>query len=219
MAIEYWLISGKERLRLPVNPESLQYTSPFNYEETQVAALGDVTTIGYRGLKEFTLQSFWPAVYSPVYCGYSGFIAPMDFVDKIENWRNQRAPISYIVTGIKGVNYPAVTIRDFQVEAERAGAPGDVYYSLTLKEYRPPKVTVVDTTKPKTTSSTKSRPATTKSTPPKTYKVVSGDSLWKIAKRMYGNGSQWQKIYNANKKTIGKNPNRIYPGQTLVIPK
>ena len=51
----------------------------------------------------------------------------------------------------------------------------------------------------------------------RTYLVVSGDSLSKIAKREYGDASKWQRIYEANKDTI-KNPDLIYPGQTFKIP-
>ena len=39
-----------------------------------------------------------------------------------------------------------------------------------------------------------------------------------IAKKYYGNGAQYTKIYNANKGVIGGNPNLIYPGQVLTIP-
>ena len=39
-----------------------------------------------------------------------------------------------------------------------------------------------------------------------------------IAKKYYGDGSQYTKIYEANKGTIGSNPNLIKPGQKLVIP-
>ena len=52
----------------------------------------------------------------------------------------------------------------------------------------------------------------------KKYTVKPGDSLSKIAKRSYGRADQWQKIYEANKKVIGLNPNMIRPGQQLVIP-
>ena len=38
------------------------------------------------------------------------------------------------------------------------------------------------------------------------------------AKKQYGKGSSWTKIYNANKDKI-KNPNLIYPGQKFTIPK
>jgi nucleoid-associated protein YgaU len=50
-----------------------------------------------------------------------------------------------------------------------------------------------------------------------TYTVVRGDTLWAIASRYYGNGSEWRKIYEANKGKI-ENPDLIYPGQTFVIP-
>ena len=50
-----------------------------------------------------------------------------------------------------------------------------------------------------------------------TYTVKSGDCLWNIAKKFYGNGAQYTKIYNANKGII-KNPNLIYQGQVLTIP-
>ena len=51
----------------------------------------------------------------------------------------------------------------------------------------------------------------------KVYTIVSGDSLSKIAKREYGNASDWQKIFEANKDQI-KDPNKIFPGQKIRIP-
>jgi nucleoid-associated protein YgaU len=51
----------------------------------------------------------------------------------------------------------------------------------------------------------------------KTYTVVSGDSLSKIAKKFYGDATHWQRIFEANKDII-KNPDLIHPGQVLKIP-
>ena len=51
----------------------------------------------------------------------------------------------------------------------------------------------------------------------RTYLVVSGDSLSKIAKREYGDAQQWPRIYEAN-RTLIKDPDLIYPGQQLQIP-
>jgi nucleoid-associated protein YgaU len=51
----------------------------------------------------------------------------------------------------------------------------------------------------------------------KTYTVVQGDSLSKIAKREYGDASKWRQIYQANKDVID-NPDLIEPGQNLIIP-
>ena len=50
------------------------------------------------------------------------------------------------------------------------------------------------------------------------YTVVSGDSLSKIAKKYYGNAMKYPVIFEANREVI-KDPNLIYPGQKLRIPK
>ena len=51
----------------------------------------------------------------------------------------------------------------------------------------------------------------------RTYTVVAGDSLSKIAKREYGDANKWHQIYAANKATIS-NPDLIHPGQVLTLP-
>jgi len=50
-----------------------------------------------------------------------------------------------------------------------------------------------------------------------TYTVQSGDTLWKIAEEMYGNGSKYMKIFEANSDLL-EHPDRIFPGQELSIP-
>jgi nucleoid-associated protein YgaU len=49
-------------------------------------------------------------------------------------------------------------------------------------------------------------------------KIVSrGDSLWRISRIIYGDGSRYALVYRANRERI-QNPNLIYPGQTIVLP-
>ena len=50
------------------------------------------------------------------------------------------------------------------------------------------------------------------------YEVKSGDSLSKIAKQYYGDPMKYQRIFEANKPML-KDPDKIYPGQKLRIPK
>jgi len=49
----------------------------------------------------------------------------------------------------------------------------------------------------------------------RTYTVVSGDTLWAISERFYGDGSKFQAIADASGIS---NPDLIYPGQVLTIP-
>ena len=51
--------------------------------------------------------------------------------------------------------------------------------------------------------------------PARTYTVVSGDTLWAIAERFYGDGNKYQVIADASGVA---NPDLIYPGQQLTIP-
>jgi nucleoid-associated protein YgaU len=53
--------------------------------------------------------------------------------------------------------------------------------------------------------------------PGQTYTVKKGDSLSKIAKRVYGDAQQWRKIHEANRDIID-NPDLIHPGQVLKLP-
>lgn len=51
-----------------------------------------------------------------------------------------------------------------------------------------------------------------------TYTVQVGDTLWKIAQQAFGDGSKYMKIFEANSDLL-KDPDHIYPGQELKIPK
>ena len=50
-----------------------------------------------------------------------------------------------------------------------------------------------------------------------TYTVQSGDTLWSISEKIYGNGSSYMKIFEANTALL-EDPDRILPGQELKIP-
>ncbi|MDN4068224.1 LysM peptidoglycan-binding domain-containing protein [Paenibacillus vini] len=217
-SLEFWLktIDEKEWLWLPVNPDRVSVKTSHGYDDVQVTQLGEYTVIGEAALKEYSFSSFFPRDYHPGYCEYEDLPVPWDTVEKIEEWMRRRTPVRLDITGtkIKGL----VTIRSFQY-SERAGNPGDVYYDLELKEFKEVQFRQVETsgTGKAMVITGEHRPDTKK--PPASYVVVPGDTLWKIAQRTLGNGDRWSEIYAANGVVIGKNPNRISPGQKLVIPK
>jgi len=62
------------------------------------------------------------------------------------------------------------------------------------------------------------KPADGTATGGDSYTVVSGDTLSKIARNHYGDGAKWHQIYEANKATIGSDPDHIEVGQVLTLP-
>ncbi len=50
------------------------------------------------------------------------------------------------------------------------------------------------------------------------YAVKAGDTLTSIAKKFYGDGAEYLKIYEANKDLIGDSPDNLKVGQELKIP-
>ncbi|MFZ4454340.1 LysM peptidoglycan-binding domain-containing protein [Salibacterium aidingense] len=218
--IEFWLSynNGAERLRLPVNPDTIEITSPFGYEDVEVARIGEYTIIGERGLREVSFSSFFPAVYNPSYCEYEDFPSPQECVNTIERWRDTRRPIRLTIPGAD-VNL-AVTLRSFPIEPERAGNPGDIYYEMSFKQYRFISFKSVrneDDDAGTVSASADSKREDTRDQP-NTYDVKRGDTLWDIANHKLGDGGRWQELYEANEDVIGKDPDAIQPGMTLELP-
>jgi nucleoid-associated protein YgaU len=50
------------------------------------------------------------------------------------------------------------------------------------------------------------------------YVVKEGDTLRSIAQSEYGDAEQWPKIYQANRDTIGADPDALRAGMTLDLP-
>ena len=52
----------------------------------------------------------------------------------------------------------------------------------------------------------------------RTYTVKGRDNLWSISEKFYHTGTRNLEIYDANKATIGPDPDLIQPGMVLTIP-
>lgn len=214
---QMWLTynAEKEKIQLPVLPESFQVENGSNNDTVNVAGLGEIVIMQSRPALKFSFSSFFPAATFPG-IQVSKITKPLTLVEKINTWKASTTPVHFICTAI-GIDLYC-TIESFKYE-EDGGDPGTYQYSITFKEYREISTRQV-TVNVKTTvaSVTKTETRVDSTSTPKTYTVVKGDCLWNIAKKFYGSGSKYTVIYNANKSVIGSNPNLIYPGQVLTIP-
>ena len=187
--MEFWIKQDNSgALQLPVKPTEFNVTVAHRNTVVNVIQLGDINLMGKTGLREISLSSFFPAKdYN--FSNNSGRKKPITCVNRLERWRKSGKPVRVIITDLLNME---ATIETF-TWGER-DATGDIYYTLTLKEYKKIKTkkATIKTVKP-TTRETKAP----KSSSGKTYTVKRGDCLWKIAKKFYGKGSEYKKIYNA----------------------
>lgn len=214
---QMWLTynAEKEKIQLPVLPQSFQVTNGSSNESVNVVGLGEIIIMQSRPALQFSFSSFFPATKFPG-LQVDSITKPLTLIQKINTWKASKKPIHFVATAC-GVDLYA-TIENFQY-SEEGGDPGTYQYSIMLKEYREITVRQVKVNIPKATATVqKSEPRVDNTVTPQTYTVKSGDCLWNIAKKFYGNGAKYTTIYNANKGVIGGNPNLIYPGQVLTIP-
>lgn len=184
-----------------------------NKNQTQILLNeGEINFLRAAGLTEITVPFVFPML--------TGNRSPSYYLGHLEELKASKKPTQFILvrrspdgkslfdTNIK------VSIEDYSI-TEDAKNGLDVSVDVSLKQWRDysTKVAVVE----KTSVSVKTERDASNAPSAKTYTVVAGDCLWAIARRFYGRGSDWTRIYDANKDKIS-NPNLIYPGQVFVIP-
>ncbi len=210
---------GEEGFILPVLPEKIEINEDGDNETFNVINLGEVNTINKPKLSEISFESYFPLNRGP-YVSSEELFSPSFYINKIREWRDKKQKIRFIFTGGSPLELNDLFIIESFKLSEKGGEVGDIYYSIELKRYIPyaaKKVVIV------TKQNTKNKTAAVKAKPPrpvekskqKTHTVVSGDTLWHIAKRYLGDGARYPEIAKLNNI---KNPNLIYPGQVFKIP-
>lgn len=145
-------------------------------------------------------------------------VKPLDVQNKLHEYEENGIANYFVIGGKKIGSIPFVitSMADTYKVMHSDGRPIAISLQITLKEYANQVATI--TTIPPATQIGNNRAPTASATNYEMYTVVKGDCLWNIAKKFYGNGAQYTRIYNANKDII-KNPSLIYPGQVFKIPK
>ena len=129
--IEFWFNQDGIWLQLPVPPSSYSLKSGNNNSVINVESVGEVNILGDSKLSEISFESFFPAQeYN--FCAYSNIPTPFECVAQIESWRKSKKPIRVILTDTD-IN-DLFSIETFEY-SEKDGT-GDIYFTLTLKQYK-----------------------------------------------------------------------------------
>lgn len=195
---------GKESIQLPVNPPALNISDGSSITTIDTIGIGEITIIGKRKPVEITLASFFPAEPGR----YLHFIkgmekrdipeikAPYAYIEILKRWKEMEKDIRLIITDTP-VNIPAV-IENLTYGEE--GGSRDVRYELQLREFRTYELKpTLEGKKVVPVSTDKKQTRKDQTAPGGIYVVKAGDSLWKIARTVYGDGSKYKDIMTRNK--------------------
>ena len=249
MAYDFYL----NKVLLPIAPSSLSVKIKNQNTTINLINDGEASVLKAPGLTEYSFDFLLPAQKYP-FAKYLGkFKKQKYYLDKLEKWKTEKKTITLtisrtipngkIIVDKRGKKYVTkfkdlfdtsqkVVIDDYTIK-EDAKEGFDVKVSIKLTQYKPFKTKKCDVTIQKTvptvTTSNERPEGENQPQSGSKYTVVSGDCLWKIAKRFYGNGVEYTKIYNANSsiieetakahgKSSSSNGHWIYPGTVLTIP-
>ena len=209
---------------LPITPSKIQTKIKNQNKTINLINDGEVNILKSAGLTEITFEVLIPQVKYPFAVYPNGFKRADFFLNKFEKLKTSEEPFQFICSRVTPSGRllfdtnMKVSLEDYSID-EDAKEGFDIKVAVKLKQFRDYGTKKVNiTTKQSKLVATVSKPRPTESAPKaKTYTVVSGDTLWAIAKKHLGNGARYNEIYNLNKDKIN-NPNLIYPGQILTLP-
>ena len=196
-------VTGQE-LTLPVTPPRYPMEAGRTVEHIDMAQTGQIALPGLKRLLNENLEAMFPAQKYP-FCTAGAVADPNHYISLLCEWSRAGNVCRYIVTGTE-VNVP-VLLGPIRYE-ERDGT-NDVYATIPLHGY-----SYLDEVRVENTQNLSRPPAGTEELP-EVYVAEAGDSMWSIAKKMYGDSSLAIRLVDANGVA---NPNAVMPGQPVFLP-
>lgn len=176
---------------IPVNPEEISIKYPSDNKDYDVIGIGQVVVPRKPALKEISWESFFPASTSEPYVDADAY-DPDEYVDWFENAMKKNQKVRLIITRdrLYDTNIRCI-VSDFET-TDKGGEPGDMYYSVTLREYRdysPETVSIITT--PAETAADQTVEATSEAERPVETPVL------RVGAPVIANGQYWYDSYGS----------------------
>lgn len=217
---------GDITFEITENKKGIKVLSFSDLQRTSEAEYEEHTRNGKKSFLEF-LQPRLDTITLTIFADARYRVKPLAIKNKLMKYKDAGTVIPFVLGGRKVGKgaYVIISVQETPTEYFRDGRPIKVLFTIELRECpQEKKVSKKKKSETKTTATSKKGTAskitvkTASKTTYTTYTVKSGDTLASIAKKFYKKGSDYMKIYNANKDII-KNPNTLYVGQKIKIPK
>ena len=208
-------------VHFPITPESFEVKIGSNNKIVNLLTGEDINILRAPMLKEISFKAILPEDKYPFCSNYGGFVKGSKIAERIKQMKTNNETVQFIVFRSRGLQYLGhtnikVNVEDISIE-ESAEQGFDSVLRIRLKEYRLYFTRTYTANADGSLSPTGVKTETPGKSGAGTVTVKSGDTLWDLAQRYYGNGSQYMKIYEANRDKLD-DPRLILPGQQLVIP-
>ncbi len=225
-----------DKCLLPIAPGRLQLSIKNENKTIKLMNEGQVNLLKTAGLTDIEFECIIPQIEYPFAVYTSGFCGAEYYLAYFERLKTRQRPFQFIVTrrmpdggALFGTNMK-VSMEDYRI-TENAEEGFDLSVKINLKQYREygtksvsikgaavntaGNVSASYTVSVEQTRSRESAPSTSKI---RSYTVKPGDTIFGIAKEMYGDGSRYQDIYNNNREVIRGGPCDLKAGQVLRLP-
>jgi len=189
----------------PVLPEKINIRDAGSGKDYDIMEVGKIHVIEKPELTEIGFESFFPAVNSSFVSSSSGWADPHEYVNYLNKWKESGHPVRFIYVGSDPDNDKykinlAMSIESFE-RWEEGGSPGDIYFTLKLKQYRfygAKHITAVKQANGSTLLKKEAAKRPDERVKTTTYTLKPGDTLIKVARLVYGDSSRWREIQTLN---------------------
>jgi nucleoid-associated protein YgaU len=217
-----------ESWNFPVLPEKVTIKRNGSGKDYDIIGKGKIGTIEKPELAEISFESFFPAQNYPFNQNILYWNGenpdPNRYVNDINKWMHSGYPVRFIYVGSNTdvdkfkISLP-MSIVSFE-RWEEAGSPGDIFFSLKLKEYvfySTRRITAVKKADGTTVLRREPKQRPDERVPNTTYTLKPGDTLIYVSRMQLGDSGRWREIMELNKITYSQ-LNKLPVGMVLQLP-
>lgn len=218
MDIHLTCLETFQHMRFPMLPESISLQTGAQLQSHSIMAVGDVKLPSGNVPSAVSWEGKLPGQARRRESYVRLWQDPRLLTALLQSWQSDGRKLRLLVTRTP-INLD-VYIESFS--GDFAGGYGDIDYNIAFTQARQLRIHL----------SGQGEQTGVRPCPPPAgiHTVRAGETLWTIAQRHFGNGAQYQRVYNANRdiieaeaqRRVGRSSNNghlIFPGTVLQIPR